>query len=362
MKRVMNFAPGPATLPLSVLKEAQAEFLDFAQTGMSILEHSHRGAAYDGVHQEAISLLHELLGLGDEYKVAFFGGGASSQFAILAMNLLTPEKTADYLVTGAWSKKAVKEAALFGKVHVAFDPTADGGTFTRVPQTADCAFSDDAAFVHLTTNNTIAGTQYHAFPETKVPIVADMSSDFLWAPFDPKPFGLIYAGAQKNIGPSGVAVVIIRDDMLARCNDKLPSMFDYKLQMSKASLYNTPPVFPIYMVGKTLKWIKAHGGLAGMEKRNLEKGKLLYETIDTLSDFYKSPVQTDSRSMMNVVFRLPSEELEKKFIAEAADLDMLSLKGHRSVGGIRASIYNAAELAWVEALTSFMKDFAQKNG
>ena len=362
MKRVKNFSAGPATLPLAVLEEAHAEFLDYASTGMSIIEHSHRGKAYDAVHQEAIALFHELLGIGDDYKVAFFGGGASTQFALTAMNLLTKDKTADYLVTGTWSKKAVAEAKLFGNVHSAFDPTADGGTFNKVPTTADCKFSDNPAYVHLTTNNTIAGTQYHAFPECPAPIIADMSSDFLWAPFDPKPFGMIYAGAQKNIGPAGVTVVIIRDDLLEQCNEGLPSMFDYKLQTSKQSLYNTPPVFPIYMIGKTLKWVKSNGGLAGMKARNEEKAKVLYDAFEEMKDFYRCPVEFDSRSLMNVVFRLPSEELEKQFIAEGAEAELMSLKGHRSVGGVRASIYNAAEKAWVEALVAFMKDFAQKNG
>jgi phosphoserine aminotransferase len=362
MKRVKNFSAGPATLPLEVLEEAKAEFLDYADSGMSIIEHSHRGKVYDAVHQETIGLFHELLGLGDEYKVAFFGGGASTQFALTAMNLLTKDKTGDYLVTGSWSQKAVKEAKLFGNAHVAFDPTAGGGAFTKVPTTADCSFSDKPVYVHLTTNNTIAGTQYHAFPECPAPIIADMSSDFLWAPFDPKPFGMIYAGAQKNIGPAGVTVVIIRDDLLEQCNAGVPSMFDYKLQASKQSLYNTPPVFPIYMVGKTLKWIKGNGGLAGIKERNDTKGKLLYDAIASMSDFYTCPVEESSRSMMNVVFRLPTEELEKTFIAEGAENDFMSMKGHRSVGGIRVSIYNAAELAWVEELTSFMKDFAQKHG
>ncbi len=362
MKRVKNFSPGPATLPLAVLEEAQAEFLDYAGSGMSIIEHSHRGKLYDAVHHETIALFHELLGLGDEYKVAFFGGGASTQFALTAMNLLTKDKTADYLVTGSWSKKAVKEAKLFGNVHVAFDPSADGGAFTKVPGSGDCSFSDSPVYVHLTTNNTIAGTQYHTFPECPAPIIADMSSDFLWAPFDPKPFGMIYAGAQKNIGPAGVTVVIIRDDLLEQCNEGLPSMFDYKLQTGKQSLYNTPPVFPIYMVGKTLKWIKGNGGLAGIKERNDKKGALLYDTMAELSDFYRCPVEASSRSMMNVVFRLPTEELEKTFIAEGANNDFMSMRGHRSVGGVRVSIYNAAELGWIEELTAFMRDFAKKHG
>lgn len=362
MKRVKNFSPGPATLPLSVLSQAQEELVDYLGSGKSILETSHRAADYDKVHTSAMALLLELLGLGDDYKVGFFGGGASTQFALVPMNLLHAGETADYLVTGTWSKKALEEGQRVGNAHVAFDPTAGGGKFTRVPKTADCKFSDKPVYVHLTSNNTVAGTQYHAFPETSAPLVADMSSDFLWAPFDPKRFGLIYAGAQKNIGPAGVTVVVMRQDMIDRCKDNLPTMFDYKLQLKERSLYNTPPVYAIYLLEKTLAWMKAEGGLEGMKKRNLKKAGLLYATIDDNADFFRAPVEKDSRSMMNVVFRLPSEELEKKFIAEAAEHDMIQLKGHRSVGGIRVSIYNAAEVSWIEELTSFMKDFAKKNG
>lgn len=359
MKRAMNFSPGPATLPLAVLEEAQAELLDYKESGVSILESSHRSPEYDEVHQEARALFKELIGLGDDYHVAFFGGGASTQFAMVPMNLLQGG-VADYIVTGSWAKKAAKEAKHFGEVNVAFD--AEGGKYTRIPAWDECKFSDNAAYVHITTNNTIAGTQYHRFPEVKAPLVADMSSDFLWAPFDPKPFGLIYAGAQKNIGPAGVTAVIIRQDLLDRCKGDVPSMFDYKLQVKNESLYNTPPCFPIYLMGKTLKWIKQNGGLEGMKKRNLQKGELLYATIDKHADFFRCPVDEESRSMMNVVFRLPSEELEKQFIAESKAQGMQNLKGHRSVGGIRVSIYNAAELAWVETLTSFMEEFVKKNG
>ncbi|MBW2731578.1 MAG: 3-phosphoserine/phosphohydroxythreonine transaminase [Deltaproteobacteria bacterium] len=359
MKRAMNFSAGPAALPFSVLEEVQAELLDFKGTGKSLLESSHRSPEYDGVHQETQSLFKELIGLGDDYHVAFFGGGASSQFAIAPMNLLQGG-VADYIVTGSWAKKAAKEAKRYGDVNIAFD--AEDGKYTRIPAWDECTFSKEAAYLHITTNNTIAGTQYHRFPEVKAPLVADMSSDFLWAPFDPAPFGLIYAGAQKNIGPAGVTVVIIRQDLLERCKGDVPSMFDYKLQVEKESLYNTPPAFPIYFTGKVLKWIKAHGGLEGMKKRNDQKAALLYGMIDKHSGFFRAPVDKESRSMMNVVFRLPSEELEKRFIAEGKEQGMLHLKGHRSVGGIRASIYNAAELSWLENLTAFMEEFARKNG
>lgn len=359
MKRIKNFSAGPAVLPLSVLKEAQEDFLDYQSTGKSLIETSHRSKEYDAVHQEARNLLLELLKLDDNYTVAFFGGGASSQFAMVAMNLLSQGKKADYLLTGAWSEKAAKEARLFGDVHLAYDPE---GNYTKVPTLGDCHFSDNAAYVHLTSNNTIFGTQYHHYFDTKAPLIADMSSDFLWAPFDAKKFDMIYAGAQKNIGPAGVTVVVIKKELLAACNKNIPSMFDYNLQTKKESLYNTPPVFPIYIVGKVLKWVKNEGGLAAMKTRNDKKAGLLYKTIDENADFFKCPVEKDSRSTMNVVFRLPSEDLEKEFIAQAAKEDLMSLKGHRSVGGIRASIYNAAEYEWIEALTSFMVEFKRKNG
>lgn len=362
MKRAMNFSPGPATLPLAVLQETVDEFFDFKGTGKSVLESSHRSPEYAETHAETQAAIKELLGLGDNFKVAFMGGGASLQFAMVPMNLLYDGKNADYLVTGSWSQKAVKEAKRYAPVHTAFDPSAAGGAFTKVPTAEACNFSADAAYVHLTSNNTIAGTQYHAFPECSAPLVADMSSDFLWAPFDASRFGLIYAGAQKNLGPAGVTIVVIRDDMLEKCKSDLPSMLDYKLLVKNDSLYNTPPCFAIYMVGKVCAWIKREGGLTAMKQRNCEKADLLYGAIDKHAEFYRAPVDKESRSTMNVVFRLPSEELEKRFIDEAKAQDMQQLKGHRSVGGIRASIYNAAELAWVKALVDFMEEFVRKNG
>jgi phosphoserine aminotransferase len=363
MKRAMNFSAGPATLPLSVLQETVDEFFDFKGTGKSVLESSHRSPEYAETHAETQSLIKELLGVGEGYKVAFFGGGASTQFALAPMNLLKEGQTADYLVTGSWSQKAVKEAKLFGDIHIAYDPSKEDGSFIKVPQSAeDCSFSQAPSFVHLTSNNTIAGTQYHGFPQTDAPLIADMSSDFLWAPFDVSRFGLIYAGAQKNLGPAGVTIVLIREDVLSSCKEGLPAMFDYKLQVSKDSLYNTPPCYGIYMVGKVCAWIKREGGLAAMEQKNREKAGLLYETIEKHGEFFRCPAQKESRSMMNVVFRLPTQELEKQFIAEGKAQNMLHLKGHRSVGGIRVSIYNAAELAWVKALTDFMEEFVRKNG
>lgn len=360
-KRALNFGAGPATLPLPVLQQVKEEWLDFAGTGKSLLETSHRSAEYDEVHRRAQASLKELLGLADEYQVLFFGGGASTQFAMVPMNLLEPDERADYLVTGAWAKKALKEARLFGDIHVAAD-TEDEGSYTRVPSAEDCAFSDDAIFVHLTTNNTIFGTQFHSFPDCKAPLVADMSSDMLWRAFDPAPFGLIYAGAQKNLGPAGVTVVVIRQDLLERCRGNLPSMMSYPIQAAKDSLYNTPPCFAIYLLDKTLAWIAQLGGLEAMERRNRDKAELLYGAIDANADFYRAPVDKASRSMMNVVFRLPTPELEQRFVEQAGQQGMIGLKGHRSTGGVRVSIYNAAEPQWVEALVAFMTEFVRTVG
>ena len=358
-KRVANFNPGPACLPESVLRETAAELLDFAGTGMSVLECSHRSPEYDKVHQEAQSLIKELLGLGDDYQVLFFGGGASAQFAIVPMNFLGKGQTADYIVTGAWSKKAVKEAKLFGNVNIAATTEVDG-RFARIPAAEELKLTQGAAYVHLTSNNTIFGTQWKRFPEVDAPLFADMSSDFLSRVFDAKRFSLIYVGAQKNIGPAGVTVVILRKDLLPRCPANIPAMFHYPTQAKDSSLYNTPPCFAIYIVGKVCAWTKAQGGVAAVERENDRKAKLLYDTIDARPDFFGAPVAQDSRSYMNVVFRLPTEDHEKRFIAEARARDMVGLKGHRSVGGIRVSIYNAAPYAWVERITALMNEFAAK--
>jgi phosphoserine aminotransferase len=366
MKRVMNFNPGPAAMPLEVLQEAKDELLDFAGTGMSILEVSHRSKDYEKVHNETQELLKELLGLGAGYKVLFMGGGAYTQFEVLPMNFLNAGQTADYIVTGSWAQKAFKEGKIVassrGATARAAATTEVDKKFTRIPKPAECSFTDNAAYVHLTSNNTIFGTQWHTFPEVKVPLTADMSSDILWRPFDASKFSLIYAGAQKNLGPAGVAVIIIKEDFLAKAKEDLPTIFSYKTHAKENSLFNTPPVFAIYLVGKTLKWIKKNGGLANREKVNRAKGDLLYATIDKHADFFKAPVEKESRSYMNVVFRLPSEELETKFVDEAKKLDMIGLKGHRSVGGIRATLYNAVTLDTVKVLTSHMEDFIKKNG
>lgn len=362
--RVHNFNPGPATLPLAVLEEIQAELIDYQGSGMSIMETSHRSPEYSAVHAETQALTDELLGLGDDFKVLLLGGGASTQFYAVPQNLISGGKKADYIITGSWAKKAVKEARFFGDIHVAHDAADSDGKFNYVPTQDQLDMRPDAAYLHFTTNNTIAGTQYQKFPEPPpgVPLVADMSSDMLWRGFDPKPFGIIYAGAQKNLGPSGVTLIIIRKDMLDRCADGLPTMISYKTHVDKDSLFNTAPVFPIYVMGKVLRWIKSLGGLAAMEKLNRAKADTLYGAIDANPEFFRSPIDKSSRSTMNVVWRLPSEDLEKRFIADAKEQGLVGLKGHRSVGGCRASIYNAMSPEGVKALVDFMGEFAKKNG
>ena len=357
--RVLNFYPGPATLPLPALEKAQEELLDYQGTGMSIMETSHRSASYSAVHQEAGQLVRDLLELPENYHVLFLQGGASLQFAMIPTNLLGNGASADYVITGSWSKKAVKEAKIIGQAHVA--GTSEEANFTYIPKDLD--LSSDAAYVHITSNNTIFGTQYRSFPDTgSVPLVADMSSDFLWRKFDVAPFGLMYAGAQKNLGPAGVTLVVIRDDLLARCRDDIPTLLKYKTHVDKDSLFNTGPCFAIYMVRNVLQWVKAQGGLAAMEARNKGKGDLLYGLIDEMSEFFRCPVAREDRSVMNVVFRLPTEELEKRVIQEAQDAGFIGLKGHRSVGGMRVSMYNAMEPAGVKALVDFLRDFATRNG
>jgi len=348
-------------LPVAALERAQREMLDWDNTGTSVMETSHRGKEYEAVHNEAISLIAEMVGLTDEYQVLFLQGGASMQFAMVPMNLLSSGQTADYVNTGTWAKKAIAEAKLFGTVNVAWG--GDKGNATQIPKTADLALTAGARYVHLTSNNTIEGTQYHAFPDTKgVPIFCDMSSDFLSAPFDPKPFGLIYAGAQKNIGPAGVTVVILRKDLLEQCKDGIPAILNYKTHAKENSLYNTPPCFAIYMVRNVLAHMKESGGLKAMEAHNQKKAGMIYQVIDGNADFFRSPVEKGARSLMNIVFRLPNEALEEKFVAEGKKRRFLGLKGHRSVGGIRISTYNSCPLEACEAVSGFMKEFAKANG
>jgi phosphoserine aminotransferase len=357
MARVHNFNPGPAGLPLPALERAQRELLDFEGTGMSIMEHSHRGKAFEGVHNEAISLVRELLAVPDDYHVLFMQGGASQQFAMLPMNLLPPGKSADYVITGGWSEKALEEAGRLGTARAAATTAVDKH-YTRIPRQDELKLDPEAAYVHITTNNTLFGTQWHWLPDVgRVPLIADMSSDFMWKPIDVSKFALIYAGAQKNIGPSGVVVVLAKKDLVDGARKDIPVIFRYATAAANNSLYNTPPTFSIYLIRNVLAYTKEVGGIAEMERRNRKKGDLLYAAIDASPDFYRAPVEKESRSYMNVVFRLPTEELEKRFVAEAAKEQMVGLAGHRSTGGIRASTYNAVSHESVEHLVDFMKRF-----
>lgn len=360
--RAYNFNAGPAALPLDVLKAAQEQFVEYENSGMSLMEMSHRGAIYEKVHYEADSLLRELLGIPDGYKVLFIQGGASTQFAMIPMNLLRPGQTAAYVSTGSWATKAIQEAKLFGETAIAASSEAD--KFMRIPAISELNYASDAAYLHLTSNETIEGTQWAKYPTTgSVPLVGDMSSDILCRPVDVSKFGLIYAGAQKNLGPSGVTIVIIREDLIRKPEIAgVPTMLRYDTHAKADSLYNTPPTFAIYMVGEVLKWVKSQGGAAAMQKLNTEKANLLYNLIDGSDGFYRGCAMQGSRSIMNVTFRLGSEELEKQFAKESEQQGFVGLKGHRSVGGLRASIYNAVPLESVRALTEFMKDFRQRNG
>ena len=357
MARAMNFNAGPAALPQAALERAQAELLDLGGTGMSVMEHSHRGKAYEAVHNEAISLVRELLGVPESYDVLLLQGGASQQFAMVPMNLLPQGKSADYVLTGAWSQKAYKEGKSVGTVRVAATTEKDG-KFGRIPAASEIQFDASAAYAHITSNNTIFGTQWHEFPDTgSVPLVADMSSDLCWRPIDVSKFGLIYAGAQKNLGPSGLVVVIVKKELVANGRKDIPTIFQYRIHAENNSLYNTPPTFSVYMLRNVLDEFKKQGGLAAVEKVNREKAKLVYDVIDSRPDLYASPVEKAARSTMNVVFTLKTAELEAEFLAEAQKRKMVGLKGHRSVGGFRASIYNAVTLEWVKGLAGFMKEF-----
>ncbi len=358
--RIYNFNPGPAALPLPVLEEAREEFIDFRGSGMSVTEISHRSALFEDILNDAVARIKRLLALGDNFQVLFLQGGASTQFAMVPMNLIPPGTSADYINTGTWATKAIKEAEILQKPHKVIASSKDRD-FKYIPKTFQV--TEGAAYLHITSNNTIKGTQWQTFPDAgEVPLVSDMSSDILSRIFDPRPFGLIYAGAQKNLGPAGVTVVIIRDDMLARVPKDIPTMFRYTTHAEKNSLFNTPPCFAIYMVQLVLKWLEdTVGGLAAVEKVNKEKAALLYGTIDR-SGFYQGTADVDSRSLMNVTFRLPNEDLEKKFVAEAQKQGLGGLKGHRSVGGCRASLYNAVGIEAVEALVDFMNTFEKKNG
>ncbi len=359
MARIHNFQAGPAAIPLPVLEKAKEELIDFAGAGTSVMEMSHRGKVFDAVIKGAEANLRRLLNISDDYSVLFLQGGASLQFAMIPLNLLGAGKTADYVHTGSWAGKAVKEGKLLGKVNLAWDGKDEG--YMRVPAESELKLTQDAAYVHITSNETIGGIQFKAYPKTEAPLVADMSSDILCRPFDVKPFGLIYAGAQKNLGPSGVCLVIIRKDLAERAPESLSTMLKYKTHMPAPSLYNTPNTWGIYLLKLVTDWIDQVGGLAKLQQINEQKAALLYQTLDG-SGFWKPCAKPESRSIMNVTWRLADEKLEESFVKEAKAAGLEGLKGHRSVGGIRASIYNAVPPASVHALVQFMKEFERKNG
>ncbi|MCD8130491.1 MAG: 3-phosphoserine/phosphohydroxythreonine transaminase [Lachnospiraceae bacterium] len=359
MSRVYNFSAGPAVLPEEVLKEAALEMLDYQGTGMSVMEMSHRSKAFDKIIKDAEADLRELMGIPDNYKVLFLQGGASQQFAAIPMNLMK-NRVADYIVTGQWAKKAYQEAQLYGKVNKI--ASSEDQTFSYIPDCSDLPVSEDADYVYICENNTIYGTKYKKLPNTKgKPLVADVSSCFLSEPVDVSKYALIYGGAQKNIGPAGVVIVIIREDLIT--DDVLPgtpTMLKYKTQADNGSLYNTPPCYGIYICGKVFKWLKAQGGLEAMKERNEAKAKVLYDFLDQ-SDLFHGTVRREDRSIMNVPFVTGSADLDAKFVQEATAAGLVNLKGHRTVGGMRASIYNAMPFAGVEALVEFMREFEKEN-
>ncbi|MFW5783385.1 MAG: 3-phosphoserine/phosphohydroxythreonine transaminase [Spirochaetota bacterium] len=359
--RKHNFYAGPSTLPLPVLEEIQRHIVDYHGMGLSIIETSHRSSEYDDVHESALSGIRALMDVPDTHEILFLGGGATMQFAMVPMNLVPAGGHADVVHSGSWARKAIDDLNTVAKANVIFDGSASD--FTTLPEAGDVSPSEGAAYVHITTNETIGGLQWKEFPDTgAVPLVADMSSDILSRRVDVSKFGLVYAGAQKNLGPAGVTVVIIAKALLERINDGLPAYLDYRTHAKKQSLYNTPPVFSIYALSLVMNWIASEGGLDAIAERNVGKAAKVYRAIESSPDFFRCPVDPRYRSDMNVVFRLPTEELEKKFIAEATANDMIGLKGHRSVGGIRASLYNALPEASVDALVEFMREFEKKNG
>jgi len=356
--RIFNFSPGPATLPYSVLKQAAEGIVNYRNSGIGLIELSHRSKHFMEIVEKTKSLLRLLLTIPDNYKILFLQGGASSQFFMVPMNLLGKNKKATYLNTGTWSKKAIKEARLFGEIDVAY--SSEGSSFNRVPASNEYEVDPDSEYLYFVSNNTIYGTQFQTFPDKNVMLISDMSSDILSRSLDVSRFGLIFAGAQKNMGPAGVTIVIIREDLLNNLPDNIPTMLNYKTHADKDSMFNTPPCFAIYCVGLVLQWLKDLGGVEAIEKINREKASELYSAIDS-TDFYRGHSEPASRSFMNVSFNLPTPELESKFIKEAAGQGLDGLKGHRSIGGCRASIYNAFPVEGVEKLVNFMKDFAAKN-
>ncbi|KAB2891288.1 MAG: 3-phosphoserine/phosphohydroxythreonine transaminase [Desulfobulbaceae bacterium] len=356
--RIYNFSPGPAVLPYEVLEQASRDVVNFQGLGMGLIEVSHRSKQFIAVMDEAEALLRELMGIPDNYKVLFLQGGASSQFFMVPMNLLGPGKKATYLNTGTWAKKAIKEAKLFGEVEVAY--SSEEQNFIRVPKQGEYTVSPDSEYLYLVSNNTIYGTQFPEFPVVEKMMVCDMSSDILSRPFDVSRFGLIFAGAQKNLGPAGVTIVVIREDLLDRAPATTPTMLNYKTHADKGSMFNTPPCFAVYVVGLVLKWLKGIGGVPAIDRINREKAALLYAKIDE-SDYYRGHAEPASRSLMNVTFNLATPALEAKFVAEAEAIGLNGLKGHRSIGGCRASIYNAFPSEGVAKLVSFMSEFEKAN-
>ncbi|PCJ57798.1 MAG: 3-phosphoserine/phosphohydroxythreonine aminotransferase [Planctomycetota bacterium] len=358
-KRVFNFGAGPCTLPLPVLEEAQKEFTNFSDSGMSVIELSHRSKEYDAVHQEAMTLSKEVFGVPDEFEVMFIQGGATLQFSMIPMNLLQEGQKAAYVNCGAWSKKAIADAKVYGDIYLAWDGSEEN--FIRMPKAEEYALSENTRYLHITSNETIGGIRMTEWPEVDVPLVADMSSDYMSRSIPWEKFDLVYGGAQKNLGPAGMAIVFIRKSICAEENKNLGSYLRYDLHCGKESLYNTPPVFSIYMMGKVLKWMKSQGGLEGMEKSAIEKSGTIYDVIDNSDGYFNNPVDEASRSWMNIVFRLPSEELEQKLIKEATAAGIIGLKGHKSVGGCRASCYNSLPMEGVKALKEFMELFQKNN-
>lgn len=361
VNRIFNFAAGPCTLPLPALERAQADFVDYQGKGMSLIEMSHRSKEYDAVHIAAIANMRELLSIPETHDIMFIQGGATLQFAMIPMNLISDGKTGEYVFTGSWAKKAIADAKKTGlSVNTVW--SGEDINFVRMPKVEELKASDNAAYLHITSNETIGGIEMQDYPDTgDVPLVSDMSSHIMSRPVDFSKFGMVYGGAQKNLGPAGVTFVIMRKDLVDKCTENVPAYLSYKIHSAKGSLYNTPPVFGIYMIKLTLDWVKEQGGLAAMEQNAIKRSQLIYGTMDESDGWYKCPMEEPTRSRMNVCFRLPTEELEQKFIKEALEAGMSGLKGHRSVGGCRASMYNAMPVAGAEKLAQFMVDFKKNN-
>ena len=359
MTRAHNFSAGPCTLPVEVLKALQAEMVDYQESGMSLIEMSHRGQHFDAVFEEAIALVREQYGVPNEFEILLLQGGATLQFSMVPMNLLGDGARAAYVNSGHWAKGAIADARYYGDVYVAWD--GKDVRYGRMPVTEELELLPNTRYLHITSNETIGGVRYFEWPEVEVPLVADMSSDYMTRPVPWSRFDLVYGGVQKNLGPAGLAMVIVRRSALGDASEKIGKYLRYSVQVDKSSMFNTPPVFAIYVLGKVLKWMKKKGGLEGIEQEANRKASLLYSAIDGSNGYYSCPVTPAYRSVMNVVFRLPNEKLEEQFLREASAVDLVNLKGHRTVGGCRASIYNAMPMESVEVLTQFMQDFCNRN-